>query len=100
MRTAPDAHMIELCRRTAVTELQQQLDEDLVVLGSGDLVRSLMRSNLVDDYVLLIHPLVLGSGRRLFPDGGASAAFRLIDAKPTTAGVVIATYWLADVWGA
>jgi dihydrofolate reductase len=75
----------------AVAKLKEQPD-DLVVLGSGELVQSLMRANLVDEYVLLIHPLVLGSGRRLFPDGGASPALRLVDTKTTTTGVVIATY--------
>ena len=42
--------------------------------------------------MLLIHPLVLGSGRHLFTDGGSFATFRLVDSKPTTTGVVIATY--------
>jgi dihydrofolate reductase len=55
-----------------------------------------MRRNLVDESVLLIHPLVLGSGRRLFPDGGASATLRLVDTKITTTGVVIATYQPAE----
>jgi dihydrofolate reductase len=55
-----------------------------------------MRSNLVDEYVLLIHPLVLASGRRLFTDGAAFAALRLIDTKTTTTGVVIATYQPAE----
>src|SRR5207248_5999211 len=76
----------------AVARLKGELDKDLVVMGSGELVQSLMRGNLVDEYVLLIHPLVLGSGRRLFPDGGAFAALRLVDIKTTTTGVVIATY--------
>ena len=76
----------------AVAKLKQQSDNDLVVLGSGVLVQSLMRANLVDEYVLLIHPLVLGTGRRLFSDGGASAELRLVDTKTTTTGVVIATY--------
>jgi dihydrofolate reductase len=62
------------------------------VLGSGELVPSLMRHNLVDEYVLLIHPLVLGSGRRLFADGTSSVAFRLLDFVTTTTGVIIATY--------
>ena len=48
--------------------------------------------DLVDRYVLLIHPLVLGSGRRLFPDGGPAATLRLVDSVPTTTGVIIATY--------
>ncbi len=76
----------------AVASLKEEPGKDLVVLGSGELVQSLMRRNLVDAYVLLIHPLVLGSGRRLFPDGGAVAALRLVDTKTTTTGVVIATY--------
>jgi dihydrofolate reductase len=79
----------------AVAKLKEQPD-DLVVLGSGELVQSLMRADLVDEYVLLIHPLVLGSGRRLFPDGGPSTAFRLVDTKTTTTGVVIATYQPAE----
>jgi dihydrofolate reductase len=72
------------------------LDKDLVILGSGKLVQSLMRRNLVDEYVLLIHPLVLGTGRRLFTDGGAFAALRQVSTKTTSTGVVIATYRLAE----
>ena len=67
-----------------------------MVLGSGELVQSLMRHNFVDEYVLLIHPLVLGSGRRLFADGGAFAALRLVDTRTTTTGILIATYQLAE----
>jgi dihydrofolate reductase len=80
----------------AVAALREQPGKDLVVLGSGELVRSLMRHNLVDEYVLSIHPLVLGSGRRLFPDGGPHVALRLVDTVPTTTGVVIATYQPAE----
>jgi dihydrofolate reductase len=76
----------------AVAKLKEQPGKDLVVLGSGELVKSLMEHDLVDEYVLLIHPLVLGSGRRLFTDGGAPAPLRLVDTKTTTTGVVIATY--------
>jgi dihydrofolate reductase len=80
----------------AVVKLKQQPGKDLVVLGSGELVQALMQHDLVDEYVLLIHPLVLGSGRRLFTDGGASTALRLVDTKTTTTGVVIATYQPAE----
>jgi len=79
-----------------VARLKEQPGKDLVVLGSGELVQSLMRRHLVDEYVLLIHPLVLGSGRRLFTEGGAFAALRLVDTKTTTTGVVIATYQPAE----
>src|SRR6202011_1880336 len=80
----------------AVARLKQKPGKDLVVLGSGELARSLMRRNLIDEYVLLIHPLVLGSGRRLFADGSAFAALRLVDTRTTTTGVVIATYQSAE----
>jgi dihydrofolate reductase len=75
----------------AVARLKRQPGEDIGVLGSGELVRSLMRHGLIDRYVLLIHPLVLGSGRRLIPDGVATT-LRLVDSVTTTTGMVIATY--------
>lgn len=76
----------------AVAELKKEPGPDLAVLGSGVLIQSLMARDLVDEYVLLVHPLVLGSGRRLFADGIPPAAFRLVDSVTTTTGVVIATY--------
>jgi dihydrofolate reductase len=51
-----------------------------------------MPHGLIDEYVLLMHPLVFGTGRRMFPDGGASTALRLVDTVTTTTGVIIATY--------
>lgn len=76
----------------SVATLKQEPGADIVIMGSGELVQSLMRANLIDEYVLLIHPLVLGSGRRLFPDSGVSATLRLVGARTTTTGVLIATY--------
>lgn len=75
----------------AVAALKEQDDAGLTVLGSGELVRSLMSRGLIDEYLLLIHPLVLGSGRRLFRDG-VFASLELADSLNTTTGVVIATY--------
>jgi len=75
-----------------VTRLKKRPGKDVVVLGSGELVQSLIRSSLVDEYVLQIHPLVLGSGRRLFSNDASLVALRLVDTKTTTTGVVIATY--------
>ncbi len=80
----------------AVARLKHQPGKDIVVLGSGELVQSLMRGRLIDRYVLLIHPLILGSGRRLFTDTGSRAALELIDTKTTSTGVVIATYQAAE----
>jgi dihydrofolate reductase len=76
----------------AVAKLKQQPGEDLVVLGSGELAQTLMRHGLVDEYRLMVHPLVLGSGKRLFRDGNPRAALRLVDSKTTTTGVLILTY--------
>jgi dihydrofolate reductase len=76
----------------AVATLKEQPGKDIGVLGSGVLVQSLMRHDLVDRYVLMIHPLVLGSGRRLFPDDGPFAPLRLVDRVTTTTGVLIVTY--------
>ena len=76
----------------AVAALKAQVEKDIVLIGSGELTRTLMKRNLIDRYILLIHPLVLGSGRRLFPEEGPYATLRLLDTKPTTTGVVIATY--------
>jgi len=74
----------------AVSAVKQ--DVDLVVLGSGDLLNTLMRANLIDEWVLPIHPVVLGTGRRLFPDGVPPAVLELTSTTPTTTGVIIATY--------
>lgn len=79
----------------AVAALKAEEAKDIVILGSGELVQSLMPARLIDRFVLLIHPLVFGSGRRLFPDGGVPASLRLADSKVTTTGVIIATYEVA-----
>jgi dihydrofolate reductase len=76
----------------AVERLKQEPGKDIVILGSGELTRALMARGLVDELTLAIHPLVLGSGRRLFEHDGTYAALRLVDAKPTTTGVIMATY--------
>ena len=76
----------------AVATLKEQPGKDLVVLGSGELVQTLMRHNLVDRFLLTIHPLVLGSGRRLFADDGRRAELELVESVTTTTGVVIAVY--------
>jgi dihydrofolate reductase len=76
----------------AVARLKQEPGKDIVILGSGELIRALMARGLVDELTLAIHPLVLGSGRRLFEHDGTYAALRLVDARPTTTGVIMATY--------
>jgi dihydrofolate reductase len=78
--------------RAAVSRLRNEAGKDLVILGSGELARSLMEQNLIDTYFLIICPLVLGSGRRLFPEQGPMHPLKLADSRTTTTGVVIATY--------
>jgi dihydrofolate reductase len=75
----------------SVTELKRSPGPDLVVLGSGHLVQTLRRAGLVDEYFLLIHPLILGTGSRLFPDG-SPADLHLVESLTTTTGVIIASY--------
>src|SRR6266545_1058114 len=76
----------------AVAQLKRELTGDLHVMGSGELIQTLMRHDLIDEYLLFIHPVVLGSGRRMFTDGSPPATLRLVDATTTTRGVIIATY--------
>jgi len=84
-----------------VAQLRVEAGGDLLVIGSGELVRTLMEHGLVDAYQLMIHPLVLGTGRRLFADGNTKVALRLVDSQTTTTGVMILTYepTEADVQG-
>jgi dihydrofolate reductase len=76
----------------AVAELKASRDGYLNILGSGDLIASLLPRGLIDEWLLTIHPLVLGSGRRLFPDGSPHTSLELTEVKPATTGVLIATY--------
>lgn len=77
----------------AVAHLKRELpdDERLCVLGSGALLHSLIAHGLIDEYLLLIHPVVLGSGLRLFPND-TYTPLKLIDSVTTTTGVLVATY--------
>ena len=79
----------------AVARLKKEDGLDLLVMGSGVLAESLRRRGLVDEYILMIHPLVLGRGRRLFADGDTSS-LTLVKSVPTTTGVIIATYRVSD----
>ena len=77
---------------TAVARLRAEGDGDVVILGSGELAQSLMRHNLIDRYVLLLHPLVLGTGQKLFRDQGPRLVLRPVDSRITSTGVVVVTY--------
>jgi dihydrofolate reductase len=76
----------------AVAELKRTPGNDLHIMGSGALIQSLSPLGLIDEYLLCIHPLVLGAGRRLFTNGFGPITFTLADATPTATGVIIAIY--------
>ncbi len=76
----------------AVVQLKRQPGADITVMGSGELIQTLMCHHLIDEYLLLIHPLVLGTGRRLFAASGPPVTLRLVDSVNTATGVLIATY--------
>ena len=75
-----------------VAELKAREDGNIVILGSGELIRALLPHGLIDAFLLTIHPLVLGSGRRMFAGDGALARFNLVESQPTTTGVLIVRY--------
>jgi dihydrofolate reductase len=75
-----------------VARLKEQPGKNIAVLGSGDLVQTLLEHDLVDEFFLAVYPLVLGSGKRLFRDSDQVRKLRLVDSKPTSTGGVILTY--------
>jgi dihydrofolate reductase len=76
----------------AVAELKEQPGKNIVVLGSGELVRTLIENDLVDLYGIMINPIVLGSGKRLFSDGVPKTPLKLVRSVTSGTGVLIATY--------
>ena len=79
----------------AIVELKRKHEKTLVIFGSGVLVQSLLRRDLINEFVLQIHPVVLGRGR-LFPQDGAPAKFELMESTTTGTGVIIAIWQLAS----
>jgi dihydrofolate reductase len=75
-----------------VAEIKQQQGPDLHVWGSGNLVQTLIRHDLVDAFRLMIYPLTLGAGKRLFADGTMPMAFRVTESKVTPNGVIVVNY--------
>ena len=87
-----NATLLEGDAGDAVEELKHSFDGNLTVLGSGELVGVLLRRQLIDRVTVMIHPLVFGTGRRLFAPGSSATTLRLVEAVPTTTGVIIAVY--------
>jgi dihydrofolate reductase len=75
-----------------ITRLKQQPGKDISISGSGTLVQSLLGDDLIDELRLMVHPIVVGNGKRLFEDGGDRKALKLVDSKTFNTGVVYLTY--------
>jgi len=75
-----------------ITRLKQQGDGDIQLTGSATLVQALMQSDLIDEFRFLVHPIVMGSGKRLFKDGMDTKALKLIESSTFSSGVVALTY--------
>lgn len=76
----------------AVAALKGEDGGDLLVIGSTTLVQHLLGHDLVDEFRVMIDPLVLGGGKRIFPDDGTARPLRLLDSQVSTTGAIIATY--------
>jgi len=87
-----DSHVIAGDVPGEVRKLKEASGKDIQVIGSGKLVQTLMEHDLVDEYRLMIDPLVLGTGKRLFRDGSPKTPLRLIDSKTSSKGVLIVAY--------
>jgi dihydrofolate reductase len=75
-----------------INAIKQLEGKDIIVWGSGDLVQTLMREKLVDEYFLMIHPLVIGTGKKLFKEGSAYQELELKSSVTTKSGIIVATY--------
>ena len=87
----PNSTLLRGDATQAAAALKAQSDGVLAMMGSGVLIGALLAADLIDEYLLFIHPLVLGTGRRLFPDG-AEAMLRLAQGAASPSGVMIASY--------
>jgi dihydrofolate reductase len=75
-----------------ITRLKQQPGKNIAITGSGTLVQSLLQDDLLDELGLMVHPVVVGSGKRLFKEGGDPKGLKLVDSKTFSTGVVFLTY--------
>ena len=87
----PNSTLLEGDVADAVRELKANVEGVLAIMGSGELIGSLMAADLIDEYLLMIHPIVLGSGRRLFPKH-VHSSLQLVESTATVTGIVISTY--------
>ncbi len=87
----PNSSLLDSDVPTAVHKLKQTSEANLVILGSGELIGSLAAADAIDEYLLMIAPVVLGCGRRLFTEG-VHATLKLLECTPTSTGAIVASY--------
>ena len=87
-----NSHLINGDVAAEITKLKQEPGQDLRVIGSGQLVQTLIQHDLVDQYDLLIYGLVLGSGKRLFRESTPKISLQLVDSRTSKSGILILTY--------
>lgn len=80
--------------RDEILKLKQEPGQNLLIYGSSDLVHTLIQEDLIDEYHLIVHPIILGKGKRLFKDGVDVKNLKLLNSKTTSLGVVILSYQL------
>ena len=79
-----------------IARLKEQPGKDITISGSGAFVRSLVAEEILDELRLMVHPIIVGSGKRMFADGGERKGLELVDSKTFTTGVLYLTYQLAQ----
>lgn len=88
----PNSTLIHGDVPAAVAELRQKPGGKLITMGSGEMIRSLLPHGLIDEYLLMIHPVVLGCGQQLFERDEQAVKLKLVDSAATSTGVILATY--------
>lgn len=81
--------------RGEIRRLEEQPDQDILIGGSAELVHSLLADDLIDEYPLVVHSVVVGKGKRLFADEGTLKTMQLVDTRTFPTGVTVLTYHLA-----
>jgi dihydrofolate reductase len=87
-----NATLIEGDVAEEIAKVKQEGGNDILMYGSPNLMRTLAQHDLIDEYLVWVHPVVLGGGKRLFADGFGKTSLKLVDAKTLSTGVVILTY--------